>query len=96
MTFVQINPKHFPSPTMGLGVLETRDPNVPGKSDQSAMTVITNQRVAGTTFVIDDLLQARGDSHLKRDGNIILVPQPSEDPNDPLVRFHLEPTILVG
>jgi hypothetical protein len=43
--------------------------------------------VPGTIFVVDDLahrhsnlLHAAGDS-----SNIVLVPQPSDDPNDPLV-----------
>jgi len=59
---------------MALGILEPKD-----------------EHVAGTVYVYD---QARGhieqltsERNLKRDrsGKIILVPQPSDDPNDPLV-----------
>lgn len=61
---------------MALGILE---PNV--------------EHVPGTVYVYDaeqrqnELLETA--QHLKRDktGRIILVPQPSNDPNDPLVRF---------
>ena len=44
------------------------------------------QKVPGTANVLDQ--EWKRDPTLKRDktGNIILVPQPSEDPNDPLVR----------
>ncbi|MCJ1464337.1 hypothetical protein MMC07_002950 [Pseudocyphellaria aurata] len=58
---------------MGLGVLE---------SSQS-------RRVPGTAFVLDDATRhVETDSRLKYDNSgpipIILVPQPSDDPNDPL------------
>ncbi|KAL9118967.1 MAG: hypothetical protein Q9187_004478 [Circinaria calcarea] len=57
---------------MGLGVLD----------------VPHNEHVPGTSFVLDDASrppQAGGtNSRLKYDGSIILVPQPSDDPNDPL------------
>ncbi|KAL9605115.1 MAG: hypothetical protein Q9219_000049 [cf. Caloplaca sp. 3 TL-2023] len=63
---------------MGLGVLEPR----------------TVEHVPGTSFVIDDLtrptLPDDTNPNLKYDRRgsipIILVPQPSDDPNDPLVR----------
>jgi hypothetical protein len=62
--------------TMGLGILESRHNPVPG-----------------TALVYDDdrkrdLAQSAARSHLKYDktGKILLVPQPSDDPNDPLVR----------
>lgn len=44
------------------------------------------KKVPGTASVLDQ--EWKRDPTLKRDqtGNIILVPQPSEDPNDPLVR----------
>lgn len=44
------------------------------------------QKVPGTANVLDQ--EWKRDPTLKRDktGNIILLPQPSEDPNDPLVR----------
>ena len=57
---------------MGLGVLNTREPNVPG-----------------TVNVLEQEGQnKRANEHLKKHGDIILVPQPSDDPNDPLVRRH--------
>lgn len=45
------------------------------------------KKVPGTANVLDQ--EWKRDPTLKRDktGNIILVPQPSEDPNDPLVRL---------
>jgi hypothetical protein len=44
------------------------------------------KKVPGTANVLDQ--EWKRDPTLKRDktGTIILVPQPSEDPNDPLVR----------
>lgn len=44
------------------------------------------KKVPGTANVLDQ--EWKRDPTLRRDktGNIILVPQPSEDPNDPLVR----------
>lgn len=60
---------------MGLGILESRHNPVPG-----------------TALVYDDdrkrdLAQSAARSGLKYDktGKILLVPQPSDDPNDPLV-----------
>lgn len=43
------------------------------------------KKVPGTANVLDQ--EWKRDPTLKRDktGNIVLVPQPSEDPNDPLV-----------
>ena len=42
--------------------------------------------ILGTTNVFDSIQHSREDnSTLKRHGDIILVPQPSDDPNDPLV-----------
>ena len=61
---------------MGLGVLEDG----------------TLQHVPGTVNVLDDAsrnaVAAERDTHSKRDktGKIILVPQPSDSPDDPLVR----------
>ena len=61
---------------MGLGVLEDK----------------TLQHVPGTVNVLDDAsrhaVEAERDTHSKRDktGKIILVPQPSDSPDDPLVR----------
>lgn len=60
---------------MGLGVLE--DKNL--------------EHVPGTVHVLDDASRnavvAERDTHSKRDktGKIILVPQPSDSPDDPLV-----------
>lgn len=62
---------------MGLGVLEDRK----------------LEHVPGTAYVLEDesrrLAQSEEGVHLKKDrtGTIILVPQPSDDPNDPLVRY---------
>ena len=66
---------------MGLGVLEDH----------------VLEHVPGTVYVFDDagrsVAQTDRDARSKRDktGRIILVPQPSDDPNDPLVR----PNILI-
>lgn len=61
---------------MGLGILEARHTPVPG-----------------TALVYDDdrkeeVARSAAQSGLKYDrtGKILLVPQPSDDPNDPLVR----------
>lgn len=61
---------------MGLGILEDRQLG----------------HVPGTAFVLDgdrkrEVAQDATRSHLKYDktGKILLVPQPSDDPNDPLV-----------
>ena len=60
---------------MPLGILEPRVEHVPG----TVYVYESEQRQA-------ELLQSA--RHLKKDktGRIILVPQPSDDPNDPLVR----------
>ena len=69
---------------MGLGVLED--------------TVL--EHVPGTVYLYDhegrSVAQAECDANSKRDktGKIILVPQPSDDPNDPLVREDLHPPDL--
>ena len=59
---------------MALGILEPKVEHVPG----TVYVYDTEQRQA-------DLLETA--QHLKRDksGRIILIPQPSNDPNDPLV-----------
>ncbi len=61
---------------MGLGILEDKH----------------LQHVPGSVLVLDDgkraqVAQEATRSHLKYDktGKILLVPQPSDDPNDPLV-----------
>jgi hypothetical protein len=60
---------------MGLGVLEDK----------------ALEHVPGTVYVFDDAsrtaVEAERDTHSKRDktGRIILVPQPSDSPDDPLV-----------
>ena len=61
---------------MGLGILEARHNPVPGTA-----LVYDDERKR-------DLAQSAARSHLKYDktGKILLVPQPSDDPNDPLVR----------
>ena len=62
---------------MGLGVLEDK----------------VLEQVPGTVYVLDDsrrtAVVAERDTHSKRDktGQIILVPQPSDSPDDPLVRW---------
>lgn len=58
---------------MALGILEPADPNVPGTVD------IYDERDKQDT-------RLHTNTHLKRDktGTIILSPQPSDDPNDPL------------
>ena len=51
------------------------------------------KHVPGTVYVLDDVsrtaVEAERDTHSKRDktGQIILVPQPSDSPDDPLVRL---------
>lgn len=54
------------------------------------------EHVPGTAFVLDgdrkrEVAQDAARTHLKYDktGKILLVPQPSDDPNDPLVRCSL-------
>jgi hypothetical protein len=63
---------------MALGILETQVEHVPG----TVYVYASDQRRA-------ELLENA--QHLKRDktGRIILVPQPSNDPNDPLVGLQL-------
>lgn len=63
---------------MGLGVLESSTRRVPG-------TVNVYQEEQRTVEAVQRA------THLKRDksGTFILVPQPSDDPNDPLVRQYL-------
>ena len=64
---------------MALGVLEDK----------------TLEHVPGTVYVLDDAnrtaIEAERDTHSKRDrtGRIILVPQPSDSPDDPLVKLPL-------
>jgi len=59
---------------MALGILEAKD-----------------EHVAGTVYVYEHaerhIEQVSSERNLKRDGTgkVILVPQPSDDPNDPLV-----------
>ena len=88
---------------MGLGVLEDRRmEHVPGASSTaSLLTAPLVDRSAylstGTAFVLDDASRPVdpnvADSGLKYDTSgkvpVILVPQPSDDPNDPLVRVIL-------
>ncbi|KAJ6066786.1 uncharacterized protein N7446_003823 [Penicillium canescens] len=59
---------------MGLGVLEDRSglPNVPGTV---ALADVDQQSIDNTAI----LKRGKG-----RDENIFLIPQPSDDPNDPL------------
>ena len=61
---------------MALGILEPRVEHVPG----TVFIYESTQRHA-------ELLENA--QHLKKDksGRIILIPQPSSDPNDPLVRL---------
>ena len=57
---------------MGLGVLQDK----------------LLEHVPGTVYVLDDVSRTTVDTHSKRDKTkqIILVPQPSDSPDDPLVR----------
>ena len=81
---------------MGLGILDdTKLQHVPGKKWEQTNAGITKLKlIAGTATVLDDEVRLQEehtvhDSNLKYDptGQIILVPQPSNDPNDPLVRI---------
>ncbi len=66
---------------MGLGVLEdTKLDHVPG-------TVLLNDHAAHTEDITGALKHGQG-----RDAEIVLSPQPSEDPNDPSV-FYLPPCV---
>ncbi|KEF61050.1 uncharacterized protein A1O9_02615 [Exophiala aquamarina CBS 119918] len=58
---------------MGLGVLED------SKLDHVPGTVLLNDEAAHSEAITQGLKHGKG-----RDGNIVLSPQPSEDPNDPL------------
>lgn len=69
---------------MGLGILEDRH----------------LEHVPGSVLVLDDgtkrqVAQDAVRSHLKYDktGKILLVPQPSDDPNDPLVSRDSNPSL---
>ena len=94
MTDLDIHPANYSGSEgdMGLGVLDAvHDEHVPGKTQcHQRWTLRMLTRCTGTSFVLDDASrppQAGGiNSRLKYDGSIILVPQPSDDPNDPLVR----------
>lgn len=58
------------------------------------------EHVAGTVHVYEEARRAQEqlqtNTTLKRDhtGKIILNPQPSDDPNDPLVGFFFNPNII--
>ncbi|WEW60314.1 hypothetical protein PRK78_005799 [Emydomyces testavorans] len=81
---------------MGLGVLEDHKlDNVPGSSGEESVLFVgfADCAIPGTTYILDDdsssIEQTPAESsHLKYDRSgpvpIILVPQPSDDPNDPL------------
>ena len=82
---------------MALGVLESsHTDHVPGMVisfiHHKSITVVTGPKTfPGTVFVLDDPTRdVNVDTRLKYDNSgptpIILVPQPSDDPNDPLVR----------
>lgn len=43
-----------------------------------------DDRVPGTSYVVDQAHVGDNDPNLQKQGNIILHPQPSDDPNDPL------------
>ena len=96
---------------MALGVLDaSHSENVPGKQYGTLDHDLTKPSI-GTSFVYDDasrpVQDGELDSRLKYDRSgsvpIILVPQPSDDPNDPLVRsfsprnlfFIMESTIRI-
>ena len=78
---------------MGLGVLGAfNSEHVPGISPYHSSWIKRADRSPGTSFVFDDeSRQIEVNSTLKYDTSgpvpIILVPQPSDDPNDPLVIF---------
>jgi hypothetical protein len=82
---------------MPLGILEDRKlDHVPGTVDlETNSTRLRLTNLAGTAIVLDEEGGSSGeefvpDPNLKYDstGRIILVPQPSDDPNDPLVGFN--------
>lgn len=86
---------------MGLGVLqEKKSGHVPGEhascpNSRPCRSVVLIKRVLGTSYVLEDSRAPKleiipeGAGALKYDRSgpvpIILVPQPSDDPNDPLV-----------
>lgn len=70
---------------MGLGVLD--DPHM--AAPPGTYTIGANDGIHGLVYSMNFtdqfLAEAQAnDSSLKRDGDIILQPQPSDDPNDPL------------
>jgi hypothetical protein len=70
---------------MGLGILDDdKLPHVPG-------TVPLDEVAGHTENQTADLKHATG-----KDSNIILAPQPSEDPNDPLNWSHLEKDFVLA
>jgi len=83
---------------MGLGVLnDSKMEHVPGLCHGLSIANViteTNRSMPGTSLVYDDASRPAEpgvmDARLKYDTTrpvpIILVPQPSDDPNDPLVR----------
>jgi hypothetical protein len=85
---------------MGLGVLEDKVlDHVPGKFSGLLLhrkacafgTTVVDTIWLGTSYMVEDRTDdhAAVDSHLKYDRSgdvpVLLVPQPSDDPNDPLV-----------
>jgi hypothetical protein len=79
---------------MTLGILEdTKLEHVPGEFSGVFNGLVAPNSSSGTSFVYDDasrpVAPGSTDSRIKYDESgpvkIILVPQPSDDPNDPLV-----------
>ena len=79
---------------MGLGVLDVPNEQVPGMALEYRLWQLSQLTGdVGTSYVLDDesrpAQNGEFDSRLKYDKSgpvpIILVPQPSDDPNDPLV-----------
>ena len=69
---------------MAFGILEDHVlPHVPG-------TVHLEEQAA------QELARARASSNLKHDGDIVLAPQPSDDPNDPLNWSRTKKNSIVG
>lgn len=76
---------------MGLGVLDAGDGHVPGMPSKNGDDHFTD--VLGTSLILDadndlpDLYGVGEGLKFDRTGrhHVILVPQPSDDPNDPLV-----------
>lgn len=79
---------------MGLWILEPSiSEHVPGILETFINGEHETHRLSGTSFVLDDASRdVEGNSALKYDHSgpipIILVPQPSDDPNDPLVHLY--------